>query len=289
MELDLLGSLLIEALKFRDSGFDENIVLMDRVTNSELKASELFNPDGQRHFVRYESLPGDLTIKAVAVDAEGLYVEVSPLDLAQVKAVISEEMLPTSFVSDEGVFCDVHSTDVLMTVSVPSRPDKELGFRSLITIPLVALSSRKQEVLVEILDALYVNGGFTSEEVDEEISSTRSSPGQPQGIRIELNLQHRLMTEQRPLLSLTNRQRYDGTTKLTLEFQQVLSLSHRILNMNEEQLFAFATEYAGKHGEQGAKSVLLFALAGKVKSAFPKLPWKASRKLAGKLLKVGAK
>jgi len=85
MEFDLLGNLLVETLRFRDSSFDENLVLADETTQSRVKAMEMFYRSGTRYFMRQESVPGDLSIKAIAIDGDGLYLETSPLDSDQIR------------------------------------------------------------------------------------------------------------------------------------------------------------------------------------------------------------
>lgn len=134
--------------------------------------------------------------------------------------------------------------------------------------------------MVRILDVFYTRGCFTVEEGDEPISMPTS---QKVLQRVELNLQHRLMMEQRPLLSVTDSSGVETRTELTFEFRQLLALNYQLLNMSEERLIEFTTEYVQKKGEERMKQVLLFTLAGKIKRTMPKLTWKSARILAKKL------
>ncbi len=278
MELDLLGDLLTSALKYRESGFDGDVVLHDETTQSDLKAKDMFAKQGERYFMRQESIPGDLAIKAIAVDKNGVYLETAPLNAEEISLVIVDEMMPISFASD-GFFKDIHTQKILISVSKPVKPEKELGMRCMITALLGDLSSRQQKMSIEVLDLLYTRGCFSVE--DEETVSAPTSQRIVQ--RLELGLQQKLSAEQRPLFLLGAYAAAQGRTELRTDLLALLSLEHRILTMDGDELLDFIVEYVGKNGVERTKNILLFTIAGRIKRTMPKLTWKDARSLAKKM------
>jgi hypothetical protein len=280
MELDLLGDLLMETLKFLDSGFDGSLVLRDETTISDIAAKEMFAESEGRWFMRQESIPGDLSIKAIGVDADGLYLETGPLDIPKVTEVVVEEMLPFAFDASGLAFKDMHTGKELVTVSKPVQVEKELGFRSLLTVPLKDISNTRRDAIIKLLDLLYGRGCFMVEQEEGMISVPTS---QQIVQRLQLGLQQKLMAEQRPLLSLKAAVQDVQRGELRTELQMLLSLERRILSMGPETLLDFLVEYVTKNGEARAKNILLFTIAGKIKHTMPKMSWKEARELARKV------
>lgn len=132
--LDLLGDQLSSCLTFARSEFKTDLVLRDEVTASDEKiASEIFSEQGGRWFMNQESLPGDTSIKAIAVDEDQLLIETSPLDLKRVNDLIIEEMLPLS-VSEQGEVMDLTTNQVIAKigeVQTPTFDDQTLSPRCL--------------------------------------------------------------------------------------------------------------------------------------------------------------
>ena len=71
-DFDLLGGQLFEAVKFARSDFDSAAKLFDHVRNENLAASEMFYADRLRWFMVGDSLPGDVSVKALGVDRRAL-------------------------------------------------------------------------------------------------------------------------------------------------------------------------------------------------------------------------
>jgi hypothetical protein len=228
--------------------------------------------------MRGESIPGDLSLKAIAVDADGLYLETSQLEPKQVQDTLVEEMLPFSFDATALSFGDMHTGKELVSVSKATQPEKELESRCLLTVNLKDVSSVRRQLIVRLLDTLYSRGCFVAE---MEEGGTISMPTSQKMVqRLQLGLQQKLIAEQRPLLSLKTAMH--GTTRgeLRMELQILLSLEHRILTMTGDELLDFLVDYVTKNGEARAENILLFTIAGKIKRTMPKLPWKEARKLA---------
>lgn len=280
MELDLLGDLLVEMLRFLDSGFDKEIVLQDETTNSAVPAKEMFREIDGRWFMRPDSIPGDLSIKAIGIDQNGLYVESAPLDNDRAKDIIIDELLPVIFDPGKRVFLDVHKKQILASISEVKKVEKNLGPRCLWTVPLKEVVGVRRQSAVKLLDIFYSRGCFEAEDDNEMISAPVS---QTQVQRLSLGLQQRLAQEQRPLLSLSTGLNVSGQLELRTELLMLLSLERRIMSMGPEELLDFVVDYVSEHGEDRTKNVLLFTLAGKIKRTMPDLTWKEARKLARKI------
>lgn len=93
LELGTLGKQLMLAVQFQKSGFNLEQVFSDIVTaEKDVSAKELFTQKGKRFFLRSDSIPGDLAIKAIAFDNKSLFLELAPIDIETVKKVIADNM-----------------------------------------------------------------------------------------------------------------------------------------------------------------------------------------------------
>jgi hypothetical protein len=104
--------------------------------------------------------------------------------------------------------------------------------------------------------------------------------------RLSLGLQQKLQAEQRPLLSLKAEARAETRTELRTDLRLLFSLEHRLISMTPEEMLDFVVSYVMEHGEDRAKNVLLFTIAGKVKRVMPKLTWREARQLARNMTQV---
>ncbi len=281
MEMDLLGELLLQTIRFLDSGFNMDLILHDETLLADIPAKEMFTETDGRWFMRGESIPGDLALKAIAVDADGLYLETGPIDTERVREVIIEEMQPFLLDASARSLQDVHTGRTLISISETAQPEKELGARCLVTVNLKEASDVRRQIIIRLLDLLYTRGCFTSGEDEEAATALPTSQQMVQ--RLQLGLQQKLVAEQRPLLSLKIKMRDEMRDELRTELQAILGLQFRILAMGPEELLDFLVEYITKHGEESARNILLFTLAGKIKHVMPKLTWKEARRLARKL------
>lgn len=280
MVFDLLGDLLSEALKFADSGFDGELVLRDETSLTDAPAKELFSETDGRWFMRPESLPGDLCIKAIAVDGEGLYLETSPLNDANAREEIAEAMLPVLYDAEKRAFVDVHRQLTLVTISEPKVLEKGLDDRCLWTVPLRDVSTVRRLALVQLLDLLYSRSCF---EVSEQKQSVAPPTSMALVQKMSLGLQQRLTVEQRPMLSLKATLGMTAKMELRTELRMLLSLERRIVSMSPEELLDFVVDHISERGEAWTKNVLLFTLAGNIKRTMPKFTWKEARMVARKL------
>src|SRR3989344_5169002 len=150
MEYDFVGSQLMLAVSFRESGFDPNLQLEDTVTSQRsARASEIFSCQEGRWFMRGDSIPGHLAIKAIGVDENGLYIETSPLNAEKVHGIIQKLMLPFRYDAKKGMFSDITTRQPLIhignTVKVP-----ELGARCLWAISLKGIKPVRWKAVIRL-------------------------------------------------------------------------------------------------------------------------------------------
>lgn len=288
MELDLLGQQIMLALTFRDSGFNTQLDWEDIVAGAKAKSGTIFENRGNRWFMRSDSIPGHLGIKAVAVDEKGLYLETSPLNAERVKEVISELMLPIFFSPEKGIFSDMFTSKPLVIVTKPITPEEEMDKRCLWDIPLEGVSDTRKKVVVRLIDGLYTADVYEVEEAEELTASVTSRRDIPKlSLLLQISLQQRLSLEQRPILSLRQAPRMEDIMTQRLEIRQILALEQRILSMSPKDLEEFVIRYVAEHGEARTKNILLFAIAGRIKDVVPQFTWKEARAISKKLVAVG--
>lgn len=300
-ELDLLGGQLVLALQFMEAGFDTSKVLQDGVRSAELPAGDIFEKRGPRWFMRNDSLPGDLTVKAIGVDDGGVYLETALPDTEEVAEVIVKQMLPLAYRG--GQIVDTTTDRVLATVTYgPRRGDKRarsdkefdrLAPRCLWTIPRTDDPIRKTAA-IRLADAIYSAGAFELEGLEDEAVSagpvTSVAMVQRMSMEMGLHLQQRLAIEQRPLLALEMAPRLEQR----LEIRQLLALEHRILHMRPDQILEYVAKDASPEGLRRALHVFHFVLAGQIKRGLKErdgrdISWKDARRLARQVTSTGTR
>lgn len=290
MELDLLGEQLVLAFRFQKSGFDPELTLEDEVTNETVPAKTLFFQSERRWFMRGESIPGHLGVKAIAVDADSLYLETAPLRPAAVEEAIVERMLPLRIASEgqDTVIVDTTTEQILIRIGEPTKPaemEEELGERCLWTIPTKDLSEVRRRAVIGIADLAFTIDAYDVAPLEVESSPvTSQAAAQRITLQLQVGLQMRLQMEQRPILSLRTRMSDRQVMTGRTELQQVMALNQALACMAPEQIEQFFTRYVAEHGEKKALSVAVFVLAGKVKRVRPDLTWRAARRAARKLI-----
>ena len=286
MELDLLGVQLQLALAFRDSGFAPDLRLEDEVTHEALPAEDMFFQVGNRWYMRPESLPGHLGVKAIGADDDALYLETAPLRIDKIQGIAVERMMPFGYDAENSAFIDLTTGRRLVFIGPAERPEVggvELDPRCLWTFPFAALDDVRRRAVVELADAAFTADAYELPEEEVSVGPVTSQAAvQRISLKVQLNLQQRLQAEQRPVLSLGTEMRREQVQ--TLELRQILAIDHAIRRMTNEDLVGFFAEYVAKHGEKQALRVAVFALAGKVKSAMPGITWREARRLARKLV-----
>lgn len=292
-EFDLLGEQLVAAHAFRESGFDPALTVRDAITDANVPAGEMFNREGSRWFMRGDSLPGHLAIKAIAVDRDGIYLETAPLDEEKVSAIIKDKMFALAYHHTKGLVIDTSTGKPLVVLTThiqkPTGALKELASRIMWTIPGGA-SEVRTEAVIRFADAIFSGDAFNLDgDSEEPPPETATLPrAQEMTLKLQLGLEQRLSLEQRPLLSLSPEVRGEQRQELQLQIRQMLSIEHRLLHLTHEELLAYAAKDASLEGQKRMQKIFQFVLAGKVKRAMadqhPDMTWRDARRIARKLV-----
>src|SRR4051812_33638849 len=72
---DLFGEILMIVFKFIDSAYNTSASFFDPVTQRNVLAQDIFTNDNGRWFMRSESLPGNLSVRALCFDLKAIYLE----------------------------------------------------------------------------------------------------------------------------------------------------------------------------------------------------------------------
>lgn len=292
-EFDLLGEQLVAARALRESGFDPALTVRDAITDANVPAGEMFDQIGIRWFMRGDSLPGHVAIKAIAVDRDGIYLETAPPDEEKVRAIIEVNMFALAYNHTKGLVIDTSTGKPLVVITThiqkPTGAMKELAPRVMWTIPGSA-SAVRTEAVIRFADAIFSGDAFNLDEDSSEPAPETATLHQAQELtlKLQLGLEQRLSIEQRPLLSLSTEVRGEQRQELQLQIRQMLSIEQRFLRMTHEELLAHAAKDTSPEGQRRMQKIFQFVLAGKVKRAMaeqhPDMPWRDARRIARKLI-----
>jgi hypothetical protein len=278
---DDLGSQLQNALVFRKSSFSPDILLHDPITGEEVAASEMFEQQGTRWFIKFDSLPGHLGVKAIGVDIEGLYLETAPVDDKTIVALARDHKIPLIWDAKRSAFLNTASKRMMIKMSRQKINDRDNELeeeRELWVMPLPQVSATDLGYAIRLADLVYTADAYEVEE--DESFEAPSGPAMAPSMRLGLSFRQSLEITQRPLLSLGTELRPEHRQEQRLEIRQILGLQQQILHMNERQLMDYAMKDLTPEGQKRTLRVLLFVLAGRIKSAKPKMTWKEARKIA---------
>lgn len=277
-ELDILGDQLTATLAFAKSGFNPETELRDAVHDEAILAGKMFYKVGKRWFMQQDSLPGDINLKAIAVDANGILLETAPLLGAKVASALWEEQLAANFRDDR--FVSLNDTQIATLVPTRRKLPKQVAQRQLWSIPWSKLGEHDQQLAIEVMDVVSSASAYEPviQMADVDVSSAVML-GKP-SLDLRADLQQLLALEQKPLLA--------GRTEQTMELQAIMSLQYRLLSMKPEELEAWTTAQLAKpDGEKRVRNIFVFVMAGRVRQAMPerKITWKQARILAKKILR----
>lgn len=288
-EYDLLGDQLMLALRFAESGFKLDLKVMDEVAaREEVATGEVFREITGRYFMRPESIPGNLAIKAIAIDKERLLLETAPLDVAKTRAMMVEEMMPLAFSDNGEGIIDITTTQPIIrfTKEMPDVLKKDMAPRCLWSINWPGLNAARRKAVVTFADRVYSQETFLDDPSQDAAETSHTMQGPvSQSLQLNLGLQNRLDMEQRPILALATVQMatLEATTRLELQIQPLLALQNLILRMSAEELAAFAAKDLSPEGQRKTHRILIFVLSGRIKRIRPEMNWKEARKMARRL------
>lgn len=282
-ELDYLGLLLQITIRFWNTQFNQTMEVNDPICQEETTTGKMFSKEDGRWFMRGDSLPGgDTSVKAIAVDDEGIYVELSPLDVERLPDVLEQCQYFVHYDEGNRTIHGEDGTDWKISVSEPTRPLEGMEERILCTILFKDIwSQESRAIVIEAIDIIYSSGCFLETEADEDEVIFAPPPAPTIGIKQSLHLQQKLRQEQRPLLSLRQGVADQMKTRINMSLRVLHALDRRIRSAeSEEALLALATQLAEERGLTETYKVLVFSLAGQIRAARPNLTWRQARKLA---------
>lgn len=284
-ELGLLGQQLMAALAFAASKFDQTLDLDDAVTGTRRPAGNMFEKRGRRWFLVADCIPGDMAVKAVAVTEVSLMLETAPVRPEAVAEMAAREKIPLAwnradaFVSEGGKHaCYLHRRQGRVTVDGRAITVS----RALWTIPCRGKPGKATQAAVHLADQTFEQYLFEEETtISDALSGPQ--PGARQAVpvremRLDLNFQQMLSLEQVPVLCLEERQ------EQRLELSAIMALQRTLLSMTEDEVMEWMARDPSPEGQRRALNVLVFVLAGRVRSAHPELTWREARATVRKLI-----
>lgn len=284
---DLLGEQLLLAYRFVNSGFDKSLEGYDVINNEECQMGAIFEKQNGKWYLGYDSLPGDMSIKAIAVDASAIYLETGLLDSERVINVLVDNMSPFGYDSENNCFMDLSKNEKIIDIIQSSDDDDypgDLMQRSMWILPIMSDKVRMMAML-RLADEIYSSSAYEVESVSEAKVDKMS-------LKVNLEFQQKLGLEQRPILSLNQSLKVEQKLETRLEIKQIMAISMKLLRMNEAELIEFAAQDASKTGQKRTINIFLFALAGKFKPVLEKqrgytITWKEARKYARRSIGMG--
>lgn len=281
-ELDLFGEILSNGVEFARQGFASDLMLHDGVQDEYFPAGEMFQTDesGRRWILSQDSLPGDLAIKAVAVDCRNLFLEISPVDLSAAGEALEERRIAAEFLPVQLRTTAGRRIAVRMSAS-EGNPEHGISPRQLWAIPW---KDRRQdcELAIRAFDAVYTAGAYLSGELDMGATLPAASSPRPE-MQMRMSIQLQLQQEQRPVLLLEGRP--DLLQVQRLELRGIMGLQNSVLQMTPDELERWAHGECQKpSGARKVYSVIVFTLAGRIRRVQPSLNWREARTKARRLI-----
>lgn len=285
---DYVGEVLENVFRFHNSGWDTDLEFSDTITQEKVSGSTMFTNINGRWHLRAASLPGDLSICAIAIDEDFLFVEAAPFDSGLFLSMVKELGVPFFFDLQHRRIADQSQKTVLL-ISSPCTFEvgqEKLAPRCLCKAPLRGMTPLKQKQLIMLVDKMFTNKVFVNQ-VGEESTARTVEPG----LRLELNmgLIQSLELFQRPIMALKQEGRQEGQMEATQSQQQVqlqalFVVQRRIQQMSREELLEYTAQQVAEKGELAVLRVFSFVLAGRIKKVRPGLTWRKARLVADKLL-----
>lgn len=287
-DLELWGKCIQNALIFARSSFDIGVELQDWVCSAEIvRTGELFEEfSSGRWFLRQDSIPGDVNVKALGVDRQRLMVETTPVDIPLLRDAVAQTNLLLR-IFDDRITSGTGKELVTLRDQQDADAEKHLDARELWDMTWHTLSDDELLLAVRALDLIYRANTFCESQPGDssDVANAAAVMGKRE-MRLEMNIQMQLQLEQRPLLAL----RVETRPEQRMQLQQVMGLQQALLHMDELELTAWiANQLTKPGGEKRAYSALVFTLAGKIARtpAGREMTWPQRRRMARQLMAQG--
>lgn len=294
MNLGLWGRQISNAIEFAESGLDNSREFECAVTGERVTGAVLFPGTSKRRYMRPASIPGDLALKAIAVEMKYLFLEMAPPNVNDLKAIIIREMLPLQYRAKEGRVIDATTRMTLAYHSrseVPTHDGVQL-LQRVLWVSTIGEERRRTEMFVRLLDLMQKEDAF----LDRALVMPRrlpplpppKSPEPPRGPRLTLELQQRqvITIEQRPKLALEQRPELGTKMRMTTELQlrQMFVLEQRALRMTPDEIIQMILDNPTIAGHRMVERLLFLGVTRAVKNAQPSLSWREVRALVRRVL-----
>jgi hypothetical protein len=260
------------------------------VQGVHLTSDQIFGDSkAERRFLVYDSLPGSIHVMAIGIDANNLFVELSPYDPEAVKQTSEEENMPANVrVDKRGIWFGRRKLASVMRGS--AKIQAEHGPRVLWTMSR-SLSDEDRQRVIATLDGLDEAGAYEMEQKDSgrDVGAAPATSGTHR-MEIRLGLQMDLIARQVPVLAIRMEGRPETRTELqqSLEFQQLLRFEAWLQRDPENAIIQALARDPSSEGQARVIKFILFKTARDVKSAAGdsgrEIPWSEARKIARNIL-----
>jgi len=255
-----------------------------------------------RRFMAFDSLPGSINIKAIGLDEETLFLEITPYDPDGITQAQAEVEMPKGVLIDaSGMF---YKKRKLATVLRGSREvEKKHGARALWTVSR-SLTPELMDMVIATFDALDISGAYDTCASDDEPNSSESFAVPPTGkgkarpemrLEMRLGLQMELIQTQVPIMALRVEQRLEQRMEMrpdmlqTMELRQMQRFEAWLQRDPEDAIIQALTTDPSPNGQKRVADYIQFAMARTVKNAAAadgrELSWRESRKIARKIMR----
>lgn len=283
MDFGILGEMLIIAYRFQKSRFMNNTVSDPVAGGAKVELHTLFVRDAasKKWILRQESVPGDLNIKAIAVDATRIYVETSLVDRNKI------EDLTTTYGRGLHHMNGAVRNGKRGRIVVSLADDNLRESRSLWFIWTTGIKEDSALSGIAIVDGALIEETFVPQEQETATEVTLPTSTKVALKQVQtMNLVQTLIQEQTPQMLL----RTEGQMRpeMALQMQGIFALGQNLLRMTPEERLKLALSDPSPEGQARFLRISHFALTGQVKKVTAAggstITWATARKIAWKLI-----
>ncbi len=270
-EMDLIGKQLLLALRYAEHGFPSDEHFDCEVSGERLRGGNLFVEKKNRHFLRFDSIPGALSIKAIGVTEKKLLLETAELDLSAFRTAIQNFGLSYPLmIESTGIVAKGQSL-------ISLRWNKKVTKRCLWTFQWPKFKADDRRLAITLMDLAYASDTF----VQSDDNSFSPQVIEKLTLDLDLSLRQELELEQVPEMAI----------QPEMSLAQMFIMEQRILRMTAEELAEFALKDDSVDGKKRKLNILIFALARKVKQTLsptqPDLSWREARRIVRETINRG--
>lgn len=285
-QFGLFGEILFLIERFIESGFDEKAVYNDPVSKDSLSGEMIFYKSDGYWYLRYESLPGNLAVRAIGFDDKQLYLETGTWVDEGLKQVLDAENLRYCPLREGGAEIKNASGQTMLHSAksvIPKIGEAMLHPRMLCTAPFGQLDRDNRQEIIAFLDKLFDAGAWSNPDPEASGAEMGNVPVDQKQVQLmSMNLIQALEMEQRPMLRLVRlrKMRLTQQQNLAMLFVNQNQILTAIDQGNEAKLADIIIDCQKRFGTRGTDNLTIFVRAGMYKKQYPKLDWPAARRYA---------